>query len=340
MNNKIIFFSIDRLGDYLIRSKTIKDISKNYLFNEIICSEKNYKLISNQKFFNNVILFENKNFNKIKFLYKYFLKKYDAVISLDGKSISYFLLLLIRSKNKFTVIYRKKGLINYLNFIFVKFIFNLLNIKFDILNSRNIIEKGNYDNYPLKYKFLKKFYKNINEDIYYLEKSNKNIFSEFDNKFIVIHLDEKFNDIKNIDYEFKNSLINFQKKINKKIFLTSFNNNHKYYENLNLIKKDFKNLNKDLLNQKNVLVIENIPIMDFQTMLLHSNNNISCHSGYFVHTSLALGKNTIDIINEKDEIWLQSWLLKPENYKIIYKSRINYSNNINTILDEIKKQYQ
>ena len=80
--------------------------------------------------------------------------------------------------------------------------------------------------------------------------------------------------------------------------------------------------------------------MDFQTMLFHSNNNISCHSGYFVHMSLALRKNTIDIINERDEIWLQSWLLKPQNYKIIYKSRINYSNNINTILDDIKKQYQ
>ena len=174
-----------------------------------------------------------------------------------------------------------------------------MNIKFTILNSRNIIENGNYDNYPLKYKKLKKFYKNINENIYYLEKSHKNIFSEFDNKFIVIHLDEKFNDIKNIDYEFKNFLIIFQKKINKKVYFISFNNNHKYYENLNIIKKDFKNINKDLLNQNNILVIENIPIMDFQTMLFHSNNNISCHSGYFVHTSLALGKNTIDIINEK-----------------------------------------
>ena len=342
MNKKIIFFSIDRLGDYLIRSQTIKDISKNYLSSEIICSEKNYKLISKQKFFSNVVLFENrnKNFNKIIFLYKYFLKKYDAVISLDGKSISYFLLILIRSKNKFTVIYRKKGLINYLNFNFVKFIFNLLNIKFSILNSRHIIEKGNHDNYPTKYKFLKNFYKNINDNVYYLEKSDENIFSEFDNKFIVIHLDEKFKDIENIDYNFENSLINFQKIIKKKIFLTSFNNTHKYYENLNIIKKDFKNINKNLLNQNNILVIENIPIMDFQTMLFHSNNNISCHSGYFVHTSLALKKKTIDIINEKDEIWLQSWLLKPENYTIIYKSRKNYSNNINTILNEIKKQYQ
>ena len=341
MNKKIIFFSIDRLGDYLIRSQIIKDISENYTSNEIICSEKNYKLISKQKFFNNVVLFENKNknFNKIKFLYKYFLKKYDTVILLDGKSISYLLLILIRSKNKFTVIYKKKGLINYLNFIFVKFFFNLNKVKFEILNSRNIIEKRNYDNYPLKYKFLKKFYKNINNNIYYLEKSKKNIFSEFDNKFIVIHLDEKFIDIENINYDFKEALINFQKKINKKIFLTSFNNNHKYYENLNIIKKDFKDINKDLLNRSNTLIIENIPIMDFQTMLFHSNCNISCHSGYFVHTSLALRKNTIDIINEKDEMWLQSWLLKPENYKIIYKSRNNFSNNINTILNEIKKQY-
>lgn len=342
MNKTIIFFSIDRLGDYLIRSQTIKDISENYTSNEIICSEKNYKLISKQKFFNNVVLFENRNkiFNKIKFLYKYFLKKYDTVISLDGKNISYFLLILIRSKNKFTVIYRKKGLINYFNFIFIKFFFNLYNIKFDILNSRNIIEKGNYDNYPLKYKFLKKFYKNMNDNIYYLEKSEKNIFSEFDNKFIVIHLDEKFIDIENIDYDFTNSLINFQNKINKKVFLTSFNNNHEYYKNLNIIKKDFKKINTDLLNQNNILIIENIPITDFQTMLFHSNSNISCHSGYFVHTSLALKKNTIDIINEKDEVWLQSWILKPENYKIIYKSRNNFSNNINTILNEIKKQYQ
>ena len=51
MENKIIFFSIDRLGDYLIRSNVIKEISKNFQHSEIICSEKNYKLISTQNFF-------------------------------------------------------------------------------------------------------------------------------------------------------------------------------------------------------------------------------------------------------------------------------------------------
>ena len=33
-------------------------------------------------------------------------------------------------------------------------------------------------------------------------------------------------------------------------------------------------------------------------------------------------------------------IITPENYTIIYKSRKNYSNNINTILNEIKKQYE
>ena len=45
MKKKILFFSIDRLGDYLIRSNVMHSISKYYKFSEIICSEKNYKLI-------------------------------------------------------------------------------------------------------------------------------------------------------------------------------------------------------------------------------------------------------------------------------------------------------
>ena len=79
MNNKVIFFSIDRLGDYLIRSNVIFNISKFYKFNEIISSEKNFKLINTQSFFDKVILFDTnkKNINKIKFIFKYCLKKYD-----------------------------------------------------------------------------------------------------------------------------------------------------------------------------------------------------------------------------------------------------------------------
>ena len=77
MKNKIIFFSIDRLGDYLIRSNVIKEISKNFQHSEIICSEKNYKLISTQNFFSNVVIFNNKFkfFNKLKFFFFIFIRE-------------------------------------------------------------------------------------------------------------------------------------------------------------------------------------------------------------------------------------------------------------------------
>ena len=111
MKNKIIFFSIDRLGDFLIRSNVINKISKNYKFKEIVCSEKNYKLIKTQKYFNKVNLFNTnyKIINKFIYLFSFFLSKYDSVIVFDGKGISNLVLLIIKAKFKFTFIYKKKG---------------------------------------------------------------------------------------------------------------------------------------------------------------------------------------------------------------------------------------
>ena len=74
-----------------------------------------------------------------------------------------------------------------------------------------------------------------------------------------------------------------------------------------------------MLKKSNILIIENIPIKDFQNLIENSYYNISCHSGYFVHTSLALNKKTIDIINKNDEKWLSSWVLN----QIIINSYIN-----------------
>ena len=48
--------------------------------------------------------------------------------------------------------------------------------------------------------------------------------------------------------------------------------------------------------------------------------NISCHSGFFIHTSLLLGKRSVDIINKKDEKWVNTWTPTTKNYKKIYKS--------------------
>ena len=66
MKNKVIFFSIDRLGYYLIRSNVIFNISKFYKFREIVSSDKNFKLINTQSFFDRILLFNTKKKIKIK----------------------------------------------------------------------------------------------------------------------------------------------------------------------------------------------------------------------------------------------------------------------------------
>tara|TARA_B100000963_G_scaffold112434_1_gene97875 strand:+ start:5067 stop:6101 length:1035 start_codon:yes stop_codon:yes gene_type:complete len=338
LTKKIIFFSIDRLGDYLIRSNVIKKLSSLYDYSEIICSDRNYKLISNQSFFNKVNLFDtnNKILNKLLFFKKYFLKKYHTAISFDGKSISYILIFFIRAKNKHVFLYKKKGIYNYILLKIIVCIYYLFRINFIFLNSKKIIENSNGDNYPKKYKAIENFYPvSVDNEIYYLEKIEKNFFSNIKNQYILIHLDEKFIDIIDIEENLKDALLNTKKYINKKIILTSFNNFFDYYKNLNLIKKKINEINSKILIESEILIIEDVSIKDFQILIENSFCNISCHAGYFVHTSLALKKKTIDIINEKDKKWLETWLYKPNNYKIIFKSNEKYLKKINEIFLEI-----
>ena len=80
------------------------------------------------------------------------MKEYDTVIALDGKSISFILLFFIKARNKFTFFYRKKGFIKKSLFILNKSLLKIFKIKYIIMNSRDIIESGYNDNYPLKYK--------------------------------------------------------------------------------------------------------------------------------------------------------------------------------------------
>ena len=322
MKNKIIFFSIDRLGDYLIRSNVIDKISKNYKFKEIVCSEKNYKLIKTQANFNIINLFNTNNsfINKFIYFFKFFLAKYDSVIVFDGKGISNLLLFTIKAKFKFTFIYKKKGPLNNIFFIFKKIILRKFNIKFCVLYSKDYINSKYKDHYPTKYKVLKKYYKNIDNKTYYIDE--KNILNHDNNlkNYILIHLDEKFTDIQDIEKDLTNSIKKLSKKTNKKIIITSFNNNHEYYKNLNIKKINFNALsNKMKLNDK-IIVIENIPINDFYFFLKNSYINISCHSGFFIHTSLLLGKRSVDIMSKNDEKWLNTWTPTTKNYRKIYKS--------------------
>ena len=337
MKNKIIFFSIDRLGDFLIRSNVINKISKNYKFTEIVCSEKNFKLIKTQRHFDKINLF-NTNFNfanKFTYILKFFLSKYDSVIVFDGKGISNLLLFFMRAKFKFTFIYKKKGSINKIIFLIKKFILAKFNIRFIVLFSRDYIELNNKDHYPTKYIQLKKFYKNIDNNIYYFDENNILHHNNNLKNYILIHLDEKFVDIQNIEKDLTNSIKYLSKKTNKRIIITSFNNEHEYYKNLKIKKINFRDMNnkKELIDK--ILIIENIPIVDFYYFLKNAHVNIIFHSGFFIKTTLLLGKMSVDILNKKDELWLNTWTPITKNYKKVYKSNTkDVFKTIHKILNE------
>ena len=336
MKDKIIFFSIDRLGDYLIRSNVIKKISENYKNSEIIVSDINYKLINSQKFFSKIILFNKKNKykNKINFILNFFRKKYDSAICFDGKNISNILFFIIKAKFKHTFIYKKKGFFNRIKFLLFIKILNLFKISFTILYSRDLIENGYIENYPSKYKSLKKYYNNINEEIYYLEDFKKENILNLNN-YILIHLDEKFCDIKDVEISLNNAFLNLSTNINKKIIITAFNNNFQYYKNLSIEKINFNNLQNHINKDKKIIIIENIPLNVFYDLITNSLINISCHAGFFVHISLYNKMRTIDIINEYDEKWLNTWITNKDQYKIIHKSNKQEKYNIDQIFKKL-----
>ena len=338
MKNKIIFFSIDRLGDYLIRSNVIKEISKHYVNADIVTSDINFKLINSQHFFNKIIKFDtkNKNINKIKFIKNFYNKKYNSIICFDGKSISNILLLIIKADFKHTFVYKKKGLFNKIKLkIFLK-ILKILNISYTFLYNRSLIENGINDNYPSKYKLLKKYYSNITNETYYLDNFYKSKFFNLKN-YIIIHMDEKFCDINNIEINLNEYLLDLAKKIEKKIIITSYNNKNTYYKNLSIDKIHFNNYkkNEDILNKK-VFILEDVPLKEFCDLIYNSSLNISCHAGFFVHMSLYFKLNTIDILNENEERWVNTWISNKETYNVIYKSKLN--NKIE--LEEIFKQIE
>lgn len=340
MKNNVILFSIDRLGDYLIRSNVIKKISQNFEKVEIVGSNLNSKLLNTQKFIHQIYTFntENKFYEKIKFIKLFLFKKYDTVIIFDGKNISNILLFLINANFKFTFLYKKKHILNSIYLRFLKLIYPIFNIKYEILLSKDLIDKKHSENYPIKYRKLKEYFFNIDNKTYYLENNLLNTHDNLTNRFIILHLDEKFKDIKNIDTNLESSLIKFQKQLKIKIFLTTFNNDFTYYRNLNFKKIMYKDLlNKDLINSE-ILIIENIPINYFHNFMKNSYLNISCHSGLFVHSSLSLNKKTIDIIHESQENWLNTWIDYKKDYIKIYKSYDNKTYDIGEILESIYEQ--
>ncbi len=339
---KILVFRTDRLGDYIICSRLLYALKKKYGHLTVVCSNINYKLIKNQKYIDDVIIYDKKYsiIKKIVIFFKLFFNLYYLIISLDGKKFSINSSIFLLSKKKLVVVYKKtKKVLNFkLNLyrpplLYTKLFFN----KYVIFNSRdNLIET---EHLPSIYsELVKDFIKDDNKK-YYLEideKSENNFKEKIINynikEYILIHFDEKWQDIKGIEEDLFNALIFLSKSLNLKIIISSFNNNFDYYLNL---KKSIKNS-----NQNNLILIENLELNLFERFINYSNLNISCHAGFMVQSTGFNKANCIDILNQNEKLWVSCWIPSNPNYQQIFKNNGDRRYSLIEIFEKIKINYE
>ena len=92
------------------------------------------------------------------------------------------------------------------------------------------------------------------------------------------------------------------------------------------------------MSKEKIYILEDIPLLEFYYLINKSDLNFSCHAGFFVHASMLNNKKTIDIINNSEEKWLNTWITKTDSYKMIYKSNLEQKFTINEILEKISNE--
>ena len=246
---KFIFFRNDRLGDFLILTNIIKSIKEKYKDSHItvVCSPLNYDLVKRYRIVNQLYIHSKKNsfFKTISLLRRIINGNYYASFAVDGKSFSNLCNLLIKAKYKLGLVYNYKILNLWFskpNFFYKYFIFDeyeTFTSKKDLTRIEHLptklINLANF--FKLNLKPIKKYYFNTTV-------KDKKIFNKFYKKFIkkkyvLLHFDEKWNDIDSVNNKLFFNLLKLQKKINKKIIISAFKNKNDYF--LSLKKKIQKN---------------------------------------------------------------------------------------------------
>ena len=338
---KFIIFRIDRLGDFLIITNIIKSIKKKFKDSHItvVCSPLNAKLVKSYSIIDNIIVYKRNNslIQKLKILRKICRSSYFASLSLDGKTFSNLSNLFLKANYKFGISY-KFNVFKDLSFFYwskPNFFYNYFVLDdFSYFTSKKTLKK--VEHLPsILLNIVKKLKLNISiKSPYYYEvkdeinlKFTKIFKKKIKQKFILIHLDEKWNDIKNIENDFYLEILKFQKKIKNKIVISAFKNKCAY----------FKNLKKNLQN-KNILIYENLDFRLFERFVAKSFFSMSCHSGYLVQVAGSNRTKIIDIINRRDLMWYSCWKPKNTKHSFIFKSNNDNRYSIGKIFKKIKNQ--
>ncbi len=329
--------------------KIIKENNKNFHIT-LICSDYNFQVAKNYPYVDEFIIFKKKNLfiNIFKNFGKLFLIKYKYLFQFDGKSSSYFISYLVRSKIKSTICFIKNKKFFGLNFyisrpskyllkaFYDNFIFCDENYTDNQNNKSSIHYQTNYLN------ILKKLDFNIThkKSLFYLDKAYEKFYDKFfyqyiNGKYLLFHFDERWDKYKTVDYENSLKIINEFSKKNKVIITTGIKDfiflkdlNKKFIV-FNFKDNEFAQNNK--VNINNVMLIKNIELNLLAYFIKNSELSLSAHSGPIVHISASFDRPIIDLLPKSKNNEMDRWV--PENSK--YK-RINFEDINDKLIENLQ----
>jgi len=259
--NKYLLFRTDRIGDFLLSAILINSIKQNDSLAHItiIASKKNFDYIKNFKIVDDVILFKNNFFGRIKLIFFLKKEKYKNIIVHDNKNRSKLISFFLKAQKKiFITDFQSNSHIEIIKKILKKLDFNFDEASLDIFKKK-IFDKFKFTNF---------------------------IQLHFDEKWIHNDYIHKYVNIEPSKSELLNFLNSIIQKTNKKLIITTGIVPPKIFNDLN-------NSNQN----NNILFFENLTFENLESITINSNTLISCH-GAISHVAAAKNIKQIDIIDK------------------------------------------
>ena len=353
--HKILIFRTDRIGDLINTSPFFKSIKNHYKETEVtlVCSKYNSIVASRYPFIDKILIYDKSLSlrEKFKFFVSIFLNIYDLIIAFDGKKISYVVSSLAISKFKYAVGFKKqKKILNfkYNTFRPSKLILKLFFTNYIVCdeNYKDLNANLEFNNHYLSmyYYLLKKNNIHLNHlnHIYFHDKDFETCHKNFlkkniNNKYLLIHIDEKWDKL-NLNLKWFNDLL---LKISKKyqIIISSGINNSNLFNTLKSNYNSFQYIDESIVSQinqfqnKNIFLLEKLNLGLIAYFIEGCALFISSHSGATFHISSSFEKPTFDFVMKNIDLELNRWI--PLNMKNNYK-RI-FSEEYKVLENEIKK---
>ena len=290
--NKYLIFRTDRIGDFLVSAVLIKSIKDSDAYSHItlIASPKNYNYIKNFKLVDKVLLLKPNFINKISIILKLYKESFNTIILHDNKKRSHFISSFLKKKIKISVNdIKDKTHLEILKEVLKKLNLSLSESHLDIFEDRKI-NKFNYSNF-VQFHFDEKW-----------------IYSKYISSFV--NIEPNVNELANfIDL--------IQKKVNKKVIITTGKNAP------SILEESIK-----LCKNENLIYLKDLSFEKLENVVLNSDLLISCH-GAISHVASAKKIKQIDIIDSSYPY--SKWTKHFRNYNFVY--RVSFQNLTKNILN-------